>query len=390
MSAPVSPLLARLGAYPFVRLDEKRRSAERRGVRVVDFGMGDPRERADERIERALVESLPRVAGYPRAHGLPELRQAIAAWAGRRFGVALDPEREVVPTLGSKEAIYSLAQLVLDRAAGRALVAYTEPGYPVYERGALFAGAETLALPLREERGFFPDLDGIADETWRRVALLWLNYPNNPTGAVAGLELLERAAGLARRHGFVLACDEPYTELWFDEPPPSALQLADRRNVLVFNSLSKRSSLTGYRSGFAAGDPELVAALKAFRPTVGTAPQEFVQHASVAAWSDEQHVERIRGGYRAKRDLLLPALADAGLRVVASEATMYVWCAVPGGEASEPFAERLLEEHGLLVSPGAFFGPSGEGYVRLSLVPSLEECRRAAAALETLRQTVTR
>ena len=390
MSAPVSPLVARLGTYPFVRLDDARRRVEERGVRVIDFGMGDPRERADERIERALVEALPMVAGYPRAHGLAELREAIAAWVGRRFAAALDPGREVIPTLGSKEAIYSLAQVVLDRAAGRTVVAYTEPGYPVYERGALFAGAEVLPLPLREEHRFLPDLDAVDEPTWRRVALLWVNYPNNPTGAVAGLDFLEQAAHLARRHGFVLACDEPYTELWFDEPPPSALQLADRRNVLVFNSLSKRSSLTGYRSAFAAGDPALVDALKTFRPTVGTAPQEFVQRASVVAWSDEEHVKRIREGYRAKRELLLPALEAAGLRVAASEATMYLWCAVPAGDSSEAFAERLLSEHGLLVSPGSYFGPSGEGYVRLSLVPSLDECRHAGSVLLTLQQTVAK
>jgi acetylornithine aminotransferase len=384
MDVSVSPLVARLGTYPFVRLDEARRRVEERGVRVIDFGMGDPRERADERIERALVDALPNVAGYPRAHGLPALREAIAGWVGRRFGAPLDPDTEVVPTLGSKEAIYSLAQVALDPAAGRSVVAYTEPGYPVYERGALFAGAETVALPLREEHGFLPELDAVGDEVWRRVAVLWLNYPNNPTGAVCELGFLERVADLARRHGFVLACDEPYTELWFDERPPSALQLSDRTNVLAFNSLSKRSSLTGYRSGFVAGDPELIAALKTFRPSIGTAPQEFVQHASVVAWNDEEHVERIRAGYARKRGVLVPALEAAGLRVAGAAATMYLWCEVPGGEAAEAFAERLLEERGLLVSPGPYFGLSGEGYVRLSLVPTLEECEQAAAALGSL------
>lgn len=381
---PISPHLARVGTYPFVRLDEARRRVEARGVDVVDFGMGDPRERADPRIERALVEALPRVAGYPRAHGLPELRRSIADWAARRFGAELDPDTEVVPTLGSKEAIYGLAQVVLDPGAGRTVVAYTEPGYPVYERGALFAGGEPLALPLLEESGFLPELGAVGADTWRRVALLWLNYPNNPTGAVCDLPFLERAAALAREHDFVLACDEPYTELWFDQPPPSALQLVDRTNVLAFNSLSKRSSLTGYRSGFVAGDPELIAALKAFRPSVGTAPQEFVQHASVAAWDDEEHVDRIRDAYRRRRVVLVPALEQAGLLVAGAAATMYLWCQTPGGEPAEPFAERLLEELGLLVAPGPYFGPSGEGYVRLSLVPSLEECRRAAAALADL------
>ena len=254
--ALVSPLLARTGTYPFVRLEEAKRRVQAQGVEVVDMGIGDPRERADPRIERALVDALPEVSGYPLAQGLPELRQAVAEWAYRRFDAQLDPETEVIPTYGSKEAIFSLALALLDRDGGRRTVAYTEPAYPVYERGALFAGGEPLGLPLEASRGFLPDLDAV---DWDGVALLWVNYPNNPTGAVAGLDFFERAAGLARRHGFVLASDEAYTELWFDRQPPSALQVADRTNVLVFNSLSKRSSMTGYRCGFAAGDPELVA-----------------------------------------------------------------------------------------------------------------------------------
>jgi acetylornithine aminotransferase len=378
---PVSPLVARLGTYPFVRLEQARRAVEARGVEVIDFGVGDPAERADPRIEKALVDAVPEVSGYPLAQGLPELREAIATWAFRRFGAELDPEREVIPTLGSKEAIYSLAQIVVDRDRGRDVVAYTEPGYPVYERGALFAGAEALPLPLVEANGFLPDLDALDEQTWSRLALLWVNYPNNPTGAVAPSEFLERAADLARRHDLVLASDEPYSELWFDEPPPSALQLPDRRNVLVFNSLSKRSSMTGYRCGFVAGDEELVAALRTFRPTVGTAPQEFVQRAAVVAWSDESHVERARELYREKREILVEAFARAGVRLAGGRATIYLWAEVPDGEASETFAARLLER-GVLVSPGVYFGPSGEGYVRLSLVPRVEDCRRAAEILE--------
>jgi acetylornithine aminotransferase len=175
----------------------------------------------------------------------------------------------------------------------------------------------------------------------------------------------------------VLASDEAYSELWFDEPPASALQLDDLSNVAVFNTLSKRSSMTGYRSGFVAGDPALVAALKAFRPTVGTAPQEFVQRASVVAWSDEAHVERARAAYRRKRDLLVGVLTRKGIRVAGGTATMYVWVAVPDAETSEAFATRLLE-HGVLLTPGSYLGPSGEGYARLALVPTLAECERAA------------
>ena len=378
---PISPVLERQATYPFVRLNEAAARVEARGVTVLDFGMGDPMEPTDPLIREALVAGLRDRMGYPAAVGLPELREAIAAWAGRRFGIELDPDREIVPTLGSKEAIFSFAQIAVDLERGKDTVAYTEPGYPVYERGALFAHARPLALPLLEEHGFLPDLDAIDAETWSRLAVLWVNYPNNPTCAVAPLAFYERLAELAREHDFVLASDEAYTELWFEEPPASALQLTDRTNVAVFNTLSKRSSMTGYRSGFVAGDPELVAALKAFRPTIGTAPQEFVQRASVVAWGDETHVERTRALYGRKRALFLDLFARKGIRVAGSEATMYLWLEVPAGESSEGFAQRLLE-HGVLVAPGAYLGAAGEGYFRLALVPSEAECARAVEILE--------
>ena len=304
------------------------------------------------------------------------------AWVLRRFGAELDPDRHVIPTLGSKEAIFSFAQVVLDVAGGRDTVIVTEPGYPVGVRGAQFAGARVVELPLLEEHGFLPDLDSVSVETWRRTALVWANYPNNPTGATAPLEFYERLAALAREHDFVLASDEAYTELWFDEPPVSALQLEDWTNLAVFNTLSKRSSMTGYRSGFVAGDPELIAALRQFRPNVGTAPQEFVQRASVVAWGDEEHVERARASYAAKRELFLDLFARVGLRDAGGPATMYLWVAVPGGETSEGFATRLLNE-GVLIAPGSFLGASGEGYVRFALVPTLDECRRAVEILES-------
>ena len=377
----VSSVLRATGTYPFVRLDEAKRRLRAQGVELIDFGKGDPIEPTDPAIRRALVDALEERMGYPLARGLPELRSAIAGWCGRRFGVELDPETEIVPTYGSKEAIFLLAQVVVDRDSEKRLVLTTEPGYPVPERGAVFAGAEVEQLPLLERNGFLPDLDALPDETWARAAIVWINYPNNPTGAVAPLECLRRVAELSREHDFLLACDEAYTELWFDEPPPSALAVREHGNVAVFNTLSKRSSMTGYRSGFVAADPQLIDALKQFRPSVGTAPQEFVQRASVVAWNDEEHVERTRATYRRKREVLLPVLERKGIRVAGSVATMYVWLEVPGTATSEEFAAHLLE-HGLIVSPGSFFGPAGEGYWRLALVPTEEECVRAAAILE--------
>jgi succinyldiaminopimelate transaminase len=378
---PLSPVLRATATYPFVRLNEAAAARRARGLDVIDLGMGDPREPTDPTILQALRDGVRERMGYPAAVGLPELREAIAGWVERRFGVLLDADAQVIPTLGSKEAIFSFAQVVLDGPAGRDTVVVTEPGYPVPGRGAAFTGARVVELPLREETGFLPDLDAVADGLWGRTAVVWLNTPNNPTGAIASLPFLERLAGLAREHGFVLASDEAYSELWFDEPPPSALQLADLTGVVAFNTLSKRSSMTGFRSGFVAGDPELISALRRFRPNVGTAPQEFVQRASVVAWDDESHVARAREAYGRKRALLLDVLGRKGLRDAGGPATMYLWIAVPPGETSEDHAARLLE-YGVLVTPGSYLGPSGEGYVRYALVPTEDECARAAAILE--------
>ena len=374
----MNPMLEALQTYPFVRLDEAKADARARGIELIDFGMGDPIEPTPEFIQRALADALPLTAGYPRAPGLPELREAIAAWLARRFDARIDPETELIPTYGSKEAIF-LFPLVACRSE-KDLVLVPEPAYPVYERGAMFAGARAESLALDESHGWLPDLDAVDDETWERCAVLWLNYPHNPTGAVAPLSYLEEAAELARAHGFYLASDEAYTELWFEDAPPSAVQLADRRRVVVFQTLSKRSSMTGYRSGFVCAEPELIAALRSFRPNTGTAPQEFVQRASVAAWNDEAHVEEMRARYARKRELLAPLLE---LAPGSSEATFYLWFRVPEGESSEEFATRLLEQ-GVVVAPGSYFGPSGEGYARLALVPSLEECERAAEILRAV------
>jgi acetylornithine aminotransferase len=377
---PISPILREQGTYPFVRLNDAAAERRSRGLEVIDFGMGDPLEPTDPVIIEALRDGVRERMGYPAATGLPELREAIAQWVARRFEVELDPAG-IVPTLGTKEAIYSFAQIVLDPSHGKDTVLLTEPGYPVYERGALFAGARVETLPLLERNGFLPDLDAVPVDTWQRTALLWVNYPNNPTCACAPRPFYESLSALAREHDIVVASDEAYTELWFKVPPVSALQLDDLTNVAVFNTLSKRSSMTGYRSGFVAGDPTIVAALNQFRPTIGTAPQEFVQRASVVAWSDEAHVERARGAYARKRAVLLAALERGGMRVAGSEATMYLWVAVPDGETSEGLAGRLLE-HGVLVAPGSFLGASGEGYVRFALVPTEEECTRAVELLE--------
>jgi succinyldiaminopimelate transaminase len=371
----LNPVLAGMASYPFVRLTEAKRAVAARGLEVIDFGVGEPREETPAFIRRALARALDAepVSTYPLAEGLPELREAVAAWIARRFGASVDPDAEIVPTMGSKEAIFHLAQVVAGRGDR---VAIPTPAYPVYARGALFAGAEVVDVPLDPGRGWLPDLDAV---DWDGVALLWLNYPNNPTGATATLDLYARAASLARAHGFVLAVDEAYSELWFaGDPPVSALQLGDTTNLAVFNTLSKRSSMPGYRCGFVAGDPELVDALKRYRPNIGLAPQTFVQRAAAAAWADEAHVGETRERYRAKRDALLPALLAAGLDLSGGDASFFLWLRMPDGEDAEAFAMRLLDERGIAVAPGSYFGPGGDGHVRVALVPTLADCRRAA------------
>jgi len=360
----LSPVLEGLGTYPFVKLDAARAQLRAAGVEIIDFGMGEPREETPAFIREALAAAITPLAPYPTAVGLPELREAIAAWAGRRFGASLDPDTQIIPTLGSKEAVFGLAHVF----AGDQVVV-PQPAYPVYDRGARFAGKEVVELPLREADGWLPDLDAV---DWSRVAILWLNYPNNPTGATAPLAFYEQAAALAREHGFVLASDEAYSELYFGEDAPeSALQLADLTNVAVFNTLSKRSSMPGYRAGFVAGDPEIVAALKKYRPNVGVAPPEILQRAAIAAWNEEDHVTEVRARYRAKRDVLLPALEALGLRSAGGDASFFLWM-----EGSDALAAQWLER-GVIVAPGSFFGPAGEGYLRLALVPPLEAIERA-------------
>ncbi|HEU0166450.1 MAG TPA: aminotransferase class I/II-fold pyridoxal phosphate-dependent enzyme, partial [Chloroflexota bacterium] len=287
------------------------------------------------------------------------------------------------PTYGSKEAIFTMSLVVGDAKGDKNLVLVPEPAYPVYERGALFAGMEVQHLPLLERNGFLPDYQAISPETWRRTAILWVNYPNNPTAAVAPPSFYEDLSRLAIEYDFLLASDEAYGEIYFGKAPLTALAVRDRRNVAVINTLSKRSSMVGYRSGAIVASPELVAALRAFRPNVGVAPQEFVQRAAIWAWDDEQHVADMRHSYAAKREALLDALEAKHLRVAGCEATFYLWVATPNGQASEDFAVRLLDG-GIVVTPGSYFGGAGEGYVRFALVPTLEQCQRAGKILKEL------
>jgi acetylornithine aminotransferase len=376
--APLNPLLLGGGEYPFLRLDRMRAAHLPAGVAPIDFSIGDPREETPAFIRDALRAALPAVSSYPAVAGLPELRAACARWLGRRFGVTADPATQILPANGTKEAIFLLAFAVIGRDSARDTVVIPTPAYPVYEASARFAGAAVHAVPLAARDGFRFDPARVPDEVWRRTALLWLNYPHNPTGASMSREDFARVHECARKHGFWVASDEAYAEIHFGAPPPSMLE-SGFDHVLALHTLSKRSAMTGYRSGFMAGDERLIAALKRFRPNAGVATPEFVQRAAIAAWDDDRHADEQRARYAAKRALFLECFAARGWETAASAATFYLWIRAARGD-DVGLAERLMRE-GLVALPGSFLGAGGEGFVRWALVPTLEQCREAVARL---------
>ena len=367
----LNPILAEQGAYPLLRLDERRGELERRGVDLFDFGTGDPREPTDQKIRHALMEGVPETSRYPTTSGKAGLREAFCGWMRRRHNVPLDPEGEVLPATGSKEAIFHAPMAFLHHSHDRRGVAYGTPGYPVYERGTLFSGGEALPVRLKGENGFLLPPEAVDH---RRTRILWINYPHNPTGATATYEYLEEVAAFCRQHDILLFSDECYNDIYSGEPPPSVLEVT-RERTLAFCSLSKRSGMTGYRSAMMAGDPELISALGKLRPSMGVATQSFVQDAATAAWSDDAHVEKRRRIFGEKRALFIGFFERTGLEYLHTDASFYLWVVVPDGD-DEAYALRLMEE-GIVVAPGSSFGAGGEGYVRVALVPGLEDCEVA-------------
>ena len=383
-AGPLSPWLDETRDYPFVTLENRRRALAPASLRTINFGMGDPRERTPEFIREAVKRAVPETSSYPSTFGQPELRAACAGWLARRFGVTVDPERGLLPVNGSKEAVFSLALAMMPAGAdARRTVVIPTPAYPVYESGARFAGAEPHFVTLRSADGWKFDPRRVPDEVWARTALLWLGSPHNPTGATLELDQLARVAEVARRHGFWVASDEAYCEVYFDGGKPHSMLEAGFENVVALHTLSKRSAMTGYRSGFLAGDERLVAALKRFRPNLGSATPDFVQAAAIAAWNDDRHPEEQRRRYAEKRAAMSAYFAQRGWAVEASEASFYLWMKVPGadtGASDVAFVDQLLRL-GIVALPGSYLGPGGEGFVRWALVPTPEDCHEAITRL---------
>jgi len=372
--APRNPALDRIAPNLMVELDARKAELRRAGRKLYDFGLGDPLEPTPEFLRQALREAVPEVSQYPSAAGTPALRKAAADYLARRFGVKVDPERQVIPATGAKESIFHLP-LAFAGGSERRKVVMPDPGYPTYEVGARFAGLEPVKVPLRAENGFLLEPGELPGSLLDETLLFWISYPHNPTGAVAPQEYLARVGKAALERGFMVASDECYADIYFGEPPRSMLE-TQVENVLAIHSCSKRSGMTGYRSGFVAGDPDLVAILKRMRSHPGVASPDFVTAAAVQAWSDDRHPAERREVFRRKRDRLARFFKEAGLEVVGSEATLYLWLRVPEGQTSASYAARLLEE-GIVVSAGNAFGAAGEGYVRVSLVPGMRDIEEA-------------
>ena len=381
-NVPQNPVFGAIQVNLMVALDEKKKALRAQGKRLFDFGLGDPKEPTPGFIRDALRSAVPESSQYPSAAGTPALRKAIAGYLQRRFEVTVDPERQVVPATGAKETIFHLPFAFTGGDPTRTKVVMPDPGYPTYEVGTRFAGLEPVKVPLTAARRFLVEPDELGDDVLSRTLLYWVSYPHNPTGAMAPRDYLERVGRAALRHGFLVASDECYADIYFGARPLSMLQV-QVENVIAIHSCSKRSGMTGYRSGFVAGDPDVIALLKRLRSHPGVASTDFVNAAATAAWSDDAHAIERREIFRKKRDRFLRFFAERGLRCDGSEATLYLWVRVPEGHTSESYALALLDG-GIVVAPGTAFG-AGAGYVRVALVPTLAECEEAIQAWREVR-----
>ena len=371
--------------YLFAELERKLAEKQREGVDVISLGIGDPDLPTPQPVVDALIAGARDAAThqYPTNHGSEELREAAAAFYGDRFGVELDPGSEVVPALGGKEAVGHIALALLD--AGDVALS-PDPGYPPYTSGPLFAGAEPHYLPLTEANGFLPDLDAIPDEVAARANVLYLNYPNNPTGAVVQPGYFERAVEFARAHDLVVVHDNAYSEICFDGyVAPSFLETPGAKEVGVeIFSISKGWNMTGWRSGLVAGNAEVVERYRQLKTNLDSGMFEAVQRATIAALTESRDFPKeMSEVYRRRRDLVAEGLTAIGLEVTPPRATPYFWVRVPEGHTSESFTELVLEQAGVLVSPGPAYGPSGEGFFRISVTVPDERLEEAVRRIES-------
>ncbi|MBM4389216.1 MAG: aminotransferase class I/II-fold pyridoxal phosphate-dependent enzyme, partial [Deltaproteobacteria bacterium] len=363
---------------------------KKQGIAPIDFGVGDPTDPPPDCVIRAVGETAEKRKreGYPSYVGAPEFREAVAGWMKRRFCVSLDPETEICATIGSKEAVFNFHEAIVD--PGDCVLCPT-PGYPPYKRGTIFAEGIPYMYPLLRKNDFYPDFDSFPDEVLKKTKLLWINYPNSPTGKIADDGFFKRTADFCERHNIIIASDEAYSETYYTKKPRSMLEFR-KEGVIMFHSLSKRSNMTQYRVGFVAGDRRLISIFKKLKTNIDSGTATFIQDAAIAALSDETHVDRMREDYRKKMEIMTAAFGKIGCEDCAPEGTIYMWQKAPSGMDGVEFARRLLSpECAVVVTPGAAFsddlpgiGNPGKDYVRLALVPSLDDTAGAAEKIVRL------
>ena len=365
----ISGRMDKLPPYLFVEINKKIAEKRAKGIDIISFAIGDPDMPTPQHIiDKICVEAHnPVNHRYPETAGLPELCKAIAQWYQGRFGVDLDPNKEVLPLLGSKEGIGHISFCFVDPGD---LVLITDPGYPVYSTSTILAGGEPYFITLTEETGFLPDLDSIPQRVIQKAKILWLNYPNNPTGAVAGLDFFERAVHFAKKNDLAICHDAPYTEVAFDGyHPHSFMEVPGAKDVAVeFHSLSKTYNMTGWRIGMAVGNPKMIDALFRFKSNLDSGIPQAIQFAAIAGLTGSQESIAERNIiYQRRRDRLVQALNEIGIKPFVPKATFYIWARVPEGYTSVGLTTELLEKANVAVTPGTGYGKAGEGYIRLSV-----------------------
>lgn len=376
-----------LPPYLFAQIDKKKKEKLAQGADVIDLGVGDPDIPTPEPIVEAMKRAVekPEHHRYPSYEGMLSFRQAVANWYKRRFGVELDPEREVIALIGSKEGI---AHFPLAFVNPGDVVLCPDPAYPVYKIGTLFAGGEPYLMPLREEMGFLPDFKAVPEEVLKRAKIIWVNYPNNPTSATASREFYEELIAWARERNIIVASDLAYSEIYFgEEKPMSILQIEGAKDIAIeFHSFSKTFNMTGWRIGMAVGNRDIVAGLGKVKTNVDSGQFQAIQEAAIAALSlPEDEVQKIRDVYRGRREAMVSALRGIGLEVYNSDATFYLWVKVPRGYTSADFVAKLLDECSIVCTPGNGFGEYGEGYFRISLTVPTERLLEAAERIRRLK-----
>jgi LL-diaminopimelate aminotransferase len=364
--------LNRLPPYLFVEINQKIAELRARGGDIISFAIGDPDLPTPSNIIEYTCKTArdPTNHRYPETAGLPELRQAIAEWYERRFGVTLDPDEEVLPLIGSKEGIGHMALCFIEPGD---LALVPDPGYPPFSLGTILAGGEPYFMPLKEENEFLPDFKAIPDEVADKAKLMWLNYPNNPTSAIASLDFFEKAVHFAQQHDLAICHDAPYTEVAFDGyKPPSFMQIARAKEIGVeFHSLSKTYHMTGWRIGMVVGNAGIVDALFRVKSNLDSGIPQAIQYGAIEALrGSQEHIAEHNAILQRRRDKLLKVLNEIGLKARMPKATFYIWAKIPQGYTSMDFTKKLLDEAGIAVTPGTGYGKEGEGYIRLSLTIS--------------------